>query len=112
MYEKVIILIVLVLTTNWTVSVKPLMLSPVPSATLVFHISYLGTMLYFDHCMCKVCEDVLHVVHIANHIQVLMQANKILLQCTVHKPVFQAKLRSLPDNPKREIPGTNQLETN
>jgi hypothetical protein len=60
--------------------------SPVPSASLVFHISYLGTMLYFDHCTCKVCQQALHIVHIANLLQVLKQANKILLQCTVHTP--------------------------
>jgi len=79
-------LIVLVITIKWTVSIKPLMLSPVPLATLFFHISYLGTMLYFDNCMCKVCEDALHIVHFAKHLQFLKQVNKILLQCTVHKP--------------------------
>jgi hypothetical protein len=84
MSEKVIMLIVLVLTIKWAVSIKPLMLSPVPSATTVFHISYLGTMLYYDDCMCKVCEDALHIVHIASHLQVLKQANKILFQCKVH----------------------------
>ena len=40
---KVIKLIVLVLTINRTVSIKPLMLSPVPSAIVVFHISFWGT---------------------------------------------------------------------
>jgi len=86
MSEKVIILIVLVLTINWTVSVKPVMLRRVPKATMVFHISYLETMLYFDHCMCKVCKDAFHIVHTASHLQVLMQAHKILLQCTAHIP--------------------------
>jgi len=86
MSEKVIILIVLVITIKWTVSIKPLTLSPVQLATLFFHISYLGTMLYFDHCMCKVREDALHIVHITKHLQVLKQCNKIFLQCTVHTP--------------------------
>ena len=93
MSEKVIILIVLVITIKWTVSIKPLTISPVPSATLFFHISYIGTMLYFDHCTCKVWEDALHIVHITKHLQVLKQANKIFLQCTVHKPKpFKLKL--------------------
>jgi len=86
MSEKVITLIVLVLTINWTVSVKPLMFSLVPSAIMVFHISYLGTMLYFDHSTCNDCQDAVHIVHIAKHVQVLKQTNKILLQCTVHTP--------------------------
>jgi hypothetical protein len=94
MSEKVIILIVLVLTITWTVSVKPVMLRCVPKATMVFHISYLETMLYFDHCMCKVCKDALHIVHIASHLKVLMQVHKILLQCTVHIPKsIKLKLR-------------------
>jgi len=113
MSEKVIILIVLVLTITWTVSVKPVMLRRVPKATMVFHISYLETMLYFDHCMCKVCKDALHIVHITSHLQVLMQVHKILLQCTVHIPKsIKLKLRSFPDNLKKEIPGISQLETN
>jgi len=29
-----------------------------------------------------------------------------------HTKIFQAKLRIFPDNPKKEIPGISQLETN
>ena len=37
-------------------------------------------------CICKVCEDALHIVQIAKHLQVLNHSSKILLQCTVHTP--------------------------
>ena len=60
--------------------------APRPIGKLVLHFSYLGTMLYFHHSMCKVCEDASYIVHIAKHLQVHMQTNKILLQCTVHTP--------------------------
>jgi len=43
-------------------------------------------MLYFDHYMCRVRQNAIHTVDIASHLQVLKQANKILLQCTVHTP--------------------------
>jgi len=65
-------------------------------------------MLYFDHWMYMVCEDALHIVRVAHQIQVLLKANKILVQCAVHKPVFHAKLRNFPQKPKKEIPGIRQ----
>jgi len=55
------------LRTSWHSVLSGTICNPVPSATLVFHISCLRTMLYFDHCICKVCQDALHIVDIANH---------------------------------------------
>jgi len=70
-------------------------------------------MLYFDHCMCKVWEGALHIVHNVNHLQVLKQAKKSFCNSQLtHQSLSRPELKSFPDNSKKEIPGISQLETN